>query len=193
MKTAWAWRMTAVLALGLASAPALAAANQCTDAAGRVTFSDLPCPIPPAPPASAAPTLPCALTADERKLAERQERQFLLRFPEETGHRTTTLAKLQEIVARLRLAKVRFADLMRERKSIDDEREFYKGKPLPTALAGRLDANEAKFAAMADLLGIERNAIESIMTSFWCERTQFAMLWHGGAPGSSACAGACKT
>ena len=45
-----------------------------------------------------------------------------------------------EIVARLWLAQVRFADLIRERKSIDEEREFYRGKPPPTALAGRLDA-----------------------------------------------------
>ena len=192
MRTAGAWRTAAVLTVCLSSGQASATTNKCVDDAGHVTFSNLPCPVRPAPPSATPATPPCALTADERKLAERQERQFLLRFPDEARHRAASLAKLQEIVARLRLAQIRFADLMRERKSIDDG-EFYKGKPLPTALAGRLDANEAKFAAMAEVFGGERNAIESIMTIFWCERTQFAMLWQGGAPGSSACAGRCKT
>ncbi|MGZ5130717.1 MAG: hypothetical protein ACXWIG_02220 [Caldimonas sp.] len=165
--------------------------HKCLDDKGHAVYSDVPCPVvavPPRPPA--AP--PCALTATQRRNAERLEGQFLLRYPDEDKHRAVSVAGLREVVARIRFAEGRLSDLRRERKSIDDELAFYEHRPVPPELKRRLDANEARFAAIADVfLGIE-NEIKTIVTRYECERRQFGFLWHGGAPGSSACAAACK-
>ena len=97
-------------------------------------------------------------------------------------------AGLGEVVARLRLANGRLSDPRRERKSIDDELTFYERRPVPADLQRRVDANDAKFAAIAEaFLGLETE-IKTMMTRDDCERRQFGFLWHKGAPGSSTCA-----
>jgi hypothetical protein len=177
----------------LASGTALAAKapHKCLDEKGHVVYSDLPCPVaavsiaPPPPP-------PCALTTEQKRTAERLENQFLVRFPDEERHRALSFAGLGEVVARFRLANGRLSDLRRERKSIDDELMFYERRPVPADLQRRVDANDAKFAAMAEVfLGLETE-IKTMMTRYDCERRQFGFLWNKGAPGSSACAEACR-
>jgi hypothetical protein len=193
MTTKWAWLAAAALAMCAAHGPVRAAqAYRCVDGQGHVTLSDHPCPVvQAAAPPPAAP--PCPLTAEERRRAERLEEQFLRRFPSEAGHRAARLADLQEIATRLRLAQNRLAELARERKSIDDELEFYKGKAPPPELARRLDASEAKFAALADVFRGDEQDISNVVGHYDCEATQFGVLWRGGAPGSSACTAACQT
>ena len=110
-----------------------------------------------------------------------------------TSHRAAALADLQEIVARIRKTQNRLAELERERKVIDDEIEFYKNRPLPLDLARRRDGSEAKFTALADVFRGEESDVRTVVARYHCERTQFAERWHGGAPGSSACAAACRT
>jgi hypothetical protein len=192
MTTKWAWMAAAALAVCMVHPSARAAqAYRCVDAQGHVTLSDHPCPVvqAPAPP---PPAPPCPLTAEERRRAERLEEQFLRRFPNEAGHRAARLADLQEIVARLRLARNRLAELARERKSIDDELEFYKGKTPTPELARRLDASEAKFGALADVFRGDEQDIRNVVARYDCEQKQFGALWRGGAPGSSACTAACQ-
>ena len=193
MTTQWAWMAAAALAVCAAHKPVQAAqAYRCVDAQRRVTLSDHPCPVvqAPAPP---PPAPPCPLTPEERRRAEHMEEQFLRRFPNEAGHRAAQLADLQEVAARLHLAQNRLAELARERKSIDDELEFYKGKAPTPDLARRLDASEAKFAALADVFRGDEQDIRTVVARYDCERKQFSVLWHGGAPGSSACMAACQT
>jgi hypothetical protein len=191
-------RLSWLAAVGLSACVASGVAHaatplhKCIDGKGTVNYSDLPCPVVTvAPPAPVAP--PCELSPKQRRDAEHLERQFLLRFPDEERHRGSSMAALAEVAARFHLAQGRLSDLNRERKLIDNERAFFDRRPLPPELQARLDANEARFAAIADLfLGFE-NEIRTIQTRHECERRQFGMLWHGGAPGSSACAAACKS
>ena len=194
MKAGHAWMTAAGLAACLASGAAAAAkpTHQCVDDKGRVSYSDLPCPVVPAPTHPAA-ALTCTLTAEQRRNAEHLERQFLLRFPDEERHRANAFAGLPEVVARIRSANGRLSDLRRERKSIDDELAFFENRPVPAELQRRLDANEARLAAIADVFHSLENEIKTIVTRYECERSQFGVLWRGGAPGSSACAAACKS
>lgn len=193
MRTNPAWMAAAAIAACVAIGPVSATTNRCTDEHGRVTYSNLACPViqAPAPPPPAPP--PCPLTVEQRSSAERLEAQFLLRFPDEASHRRSQVAELEEITHRIRSAGNRFSDLRQERKSIDDEVEFYKNKQLPVDLARRLDASEARFAALADLFRGDEHDVKSIDARYTCKRTQFGMRWHGGAPGSSACVAACES
>ena len=189
-----AWMAAAGWSACMASGVAHAATttHRCVGERGIVNYSDLPCPVVavPAPPPAAPP---CELTPKQRRDAEHLEGQFLLRYPDEERHREVSIAALKEVVARIHLTAGRLSDLRRERKSIDDELAFYDHRPLPPGLRGRLDANEAMFAAIADVfVGLE-NEVKTIQTRYECERRQFSVLWHGGAPGSSACAAACKS
>jgi hypothetical protein len=193
MKTAGAWRVAAVLAVCLSSGPVAAKTFKCVDRAGHVTYSNFACPQldkdPPPPP---PPEPLCQLSTEQRRRAERLEEQFLLRFPDDQTHRLATLGRLQPIVERIRGAQDRLAEFTKERKAIDSEREFYRGKPLPISLSRRLDESEAKFAAMADLLKSVPNDVQTIMSQFQCQQSQFGVRWRGGPPGSSACESGCK-
>lgn len=193
MRTNRAWMAAAAIAVCATSGTASAAANFCKDESGRTTISDRACPVVQAPTAPPSAPPPCPLTAEQRSSAERMEAQFLLRFPDEASHRRSQVAELKEIAQRIRSAANRFADLRQERKSIDDELEFYKNKPVPADLARRLDASEARFAGLADVFRGAENDVKSIDAQYTCKRAQFGMRWHGGAPGSSACVAACKS
>jgi hypothetical protein len=193
MRARWAWMAAVGWAACMAGGAVHAAKppHKCVDEKGTVVYSDLPCPVVAVPtPPPAAP--PCALTAEQRRNAEHLEGQFLLRFPDEERHRAVSIAGLREVAARIRLAEGRLSDLRSERKSIDDELAFYEHRPVPPDLKRRLDANEARFVAIADVLRGLENDIKTIVRRYECERRQFGALWHGGAPGSSACAAACK-
>jgi hypothetical protein len=191
MRMRWAWMATAATAALLASGSAAAKTYICRDAAGHTTISQFPCPVvQAAPPPPAMP--PCSLTAEQRRVAERQEEQFILRFPDEASHRRAQLGDLQEVAVRIRLAAGRLDELKQQRKTLDEEIEFYKGKALTPDLSRRLDASEAKFAALVDVFRGEENDVRNVVTRYDCERTRFAILWHGGAAGSSACAASCK-
>jgi hypothetical protein len=193
MKTAGAWRMAAVLAVCLSSGSVAAKTFKCIDGAGHVTYSNFACPqLDKEPPVRPPAEPPCQLSTEQRRRAERLEEQFLLRFPSDETHRLATLGRLQPIIDRIRRAQDRLAEFTKERKTIDSEREFYKGKPLPISLSRRLDESEAKFAAMADLLKSVPNDIQTIMSQFQCEQSQFAVRWRGGPPGSSACESGCR-
>lgn len=192
MRTRLAWMAAAAMAACLASGPVTAKTYTCRGDTGGPVFSDHACPVIQAPVPT--PTMPsCPLTAEQRRIAERLEEQFLRRFPDEANHRRAQLADLQAIAVRIRSAVDRLGELKRERTSIDEELEFYKGKEVPKGLARRLDASEAKFAALADVLRGTEEDVKTVVALYECQRTQFAERWRGGAPGSSACAASCKT
>ena len=193
LKAVRACMAVAAISACMASGSALAAktTHQCTGEDGTVTFTEKACTVrskPPPPPEDP----PCPLTREERQNAERLEGQFLTRFPDEDKHRAASFAGLANVFARIRLTQGRLSDLKRERKSIDDELGFYVNRPVPPDLQGRVDANDARFAAITEVFAGLENEVKTMMERYECERRQFGMLWHGGAPGSSACAPACR-
>lgn len=150
---------------------------------------DRPCDdvkSPAAAPRRPAPT-GCRLDADQRKRAERLEDQFLTRYPDEAAHRRAQVADLQPVVARIRTAQKRYAELAAERKPLDKEGAFYEKKPMPAWLRSKLDANDAQFAALADILKGREQEIAEIQGRYQCQRDTFGKIWAGAAAGSSAC------
>ena len=180
-----AWLLGGILAAGAAGATA--ATYTCKDPAGRTTLQQTPCPVVNAPPPPPPPKPPCELDADKLKATVRMERQFLTRFPDEATHRGAQVADLQPVVERIRRAHARYEELRVQRGPADKEAAFYVGKPMPAWLRSQLDANEAQFAALVDILRGAEQDIGEIQARYQCQRATFGKLWTGGAPGSSAC------
>jgi len=161
----------------------------CVDAKGRKTMQQMPCPVEvlPAPPPKPKAKLTCDLGADQLRRVTRLENQFLTRFPDEASHRRAQLVDLEQVVDRIRVAHERFAQLAAERKPLDKERAFYEGKPLPAWLKAKIDASDAQFAALTDILRGHEQNIGDIQARYQCERDTYGKLWADAAPGSSAC------
>jgi hypothetical protein len=149
-------------------------------------LQDRPCIVVSSPPRE-PPKPPCDLDADQRKRAVRAEEQFLKRFPEELVHRRAQLADLQPVVDGIGRAKVRLDELTERRKSIDKERAFYVGKPLPPWLKAQLDESEAHFVALAQIFVGHEQSIADIRKRYECDRATYGKLWSGAGPGASAC------
>ena len=177
-----AWLLGAALA-----GSAHAATHICKDSTGRTTVQDVPCPVEKAPPAPPRPKLACALDGERLEAAIRLERQFLTRYPDETTHRRLQVADLQPIVERIERGHARYRELAAQRATLDRELPFYEGKQMPSPLKTKVDANDAQFAAVADILRGAAQEVGDVRSRYECERATFAKLWSGAAPGSSAC------
>jgi hypothetical protein len=197
--------------LWVAAAPAQPSAGQvftCINAAGRVLTSDRligECMDREqkvlARDGSLIRVVPPSLTADERAEHEaREQRETLLRqaraeavrrdqlllkrFPSEAEHNKARLSALEDMQTAIRASEYRMADLVRERKPLLDEAEFYKGKTMPSILKQSLDANEAATAAQRDVQVTQKAEMERIIKTFDAELAHLRRLWAGAAPGS---------
>jgi hypothetical protein len=191
--TKWRLVLGAVAGIGLAVAgqgPAFAKLNKCVDPVTKaVTLSDLPCRETRAPTAAEA-----AASAEEARKAEieeenqrgarRTDRQLRDKYPDEAAHRRAHVAELLEVSRMMRAPTIRFWDLVEQRKPLDVQAAFYVGKALPPELKGKIDANEAAFAALTDVFrGLQLDTAK-IDAQFGNERTRLSRLWAGASPGS---------
>ena len=149
--------------------------------------------------------VPPSLTAEERiakderdrKLAEekkakeeavRRDRLLIQRFPNEAEHQKARDAALEDMRAVMTASQNRIAELARERKPLNEEAEFYKGKVLPPQLKQQIDANDAAVTAQRDAQANQQAEIERIGKRFDSELAHLKRLWAGAAPGSLASA-----
>jgi len=141
------------------------------------------------------------LTADERSEAEAREREatanaarkleairgdrnLLARFPNEAAHRKAREAALDDVNKALRVSEARLAKLALERKPLQDEAEFYVGKPLPGKLKAQLDANDASVDAQRVLVQNQKLEAIRIDQRYDAELERLRRLWNGAQPGS---------
>jgi hypothetical protein len=149
--------------------------------------------------------VPPSLTAEERaakderdrKLAEekkakeeavKRDRLLVQRFPNEAEHLKARNAALEDMRAAMTASQARIAELARERKPLNEEAEFYKGKALPAQLKQQLDANDAARAAQRDSQANQLAEIERIGKRFDAELAHLKRLWAGASPASLASA-----
>src|SRR5262245_53593177 len=108
--------------------------------------------------------VPPTLTADERAQAEREERErrereeakkdsrksdelLLRRYPDEARHLRAREKALEPSRAAIASAEARLRELALERKKLNDEVEFYRGRVVPIALRQQVEGNEAQAEA----------------------------------------------
>jgi len=197
----------ATLALAQAPAPP-ARIYSCTTADGRKLTSDRPIPECLTREqrlhrndGSVRASVPPAMSIEERAAAElrerelaaqkaaqadatRHDRNLLARYPRQSRHDAARQAALDDIVKATAASEARIKDLARERKTLDDEAEFYKGKQLPAKLKQQIDANDA--AAEAQRLFISQQGEERARVNrrYDVELARLKKLWAGAPAGS---------
>ena len=116
--------------------------------------------------------------------AMRRDRNLLARFPNEAAHNKAREAALDDVRKGVKFSEDRLADLQRERKPLQDETEFYKGKKLPSKLKQGMDANDAAAAAQRSLAQNQKDEIKRINSLYDVELERLKKLWSGTPPGS---------
>ncbi|NRF69177.1 DUF4124 domain-containing protein [Aquincola sp. S2] len=201
-------------AAGLASAqgagPAASAAGiyTCTDDNGRRLTSDRPIPACVGKEqrelnrdGSLRRIVPPTLSAEERAEREaterrmalvraaqadavRRDRNLVARFPDEAAHRKAREAALDTVRVAMKTTEQRKLELAAERKPLNEEAEFYKGKNLPAKLRQQIDANDAAVDAQRDAVSNQEAELVRINKLYDEELARLRKLWGGAQPGS---------
>ena len=205
--------LAAPLLVLLAAAPVAHAAEgggiyTCVDAQGRRLTSDRPIAdclareqrllnkdgsVRQVLPPTLSPEERAAKDAQDRKLAEqkaaqadavRRDRNLVARFPDETTHRKAREAAQDTVRLAMKATELRLKELARERKPLQDEAEFYKGRALPARLKQQLDANDAGVDAQRQATANQQAELVRINSLYDAELSRLRRLWAGAAPGS---------
>jgi hypothetical protein len=116
--------------------------------------------------------------------AIRRDRNLMLRFPNEKVHQRAREEALDVAISAMRISELRIADLAKERKPLQDEAQFYVGKPLPAKLKQQLDANDAGVDAQKQLIENQKAELVRINGLYDKELARLKKLWAGAAPGT---------
>lgn len=164
---------------------------ECTDREQRVLNKD----------GSLKRIMPPTLTAEERaerdaaerKQAEeraalndavRRDRNLKARFPNEAAHQKAREAALEVVRVAMRTSQQRLQDLETERKPLNSEVEFYRGRIMPARLKQQIEANETSVAAQRDLIQTQEAELVRINRLYDSELEHLRKLWNGARPGS---------
>ncbi len=119
-----------------------------------------------------------------RKDAIRHDRNLLNRYPSERAHQKAREGAMETMRKALKSSETRLAELELERKKLQDEAEFYKGRELPAKLAGRFDYNQSAAEAQRTLVQNHRAEVSRIEAIYDDELARLRKLWAGAQPGS---------
>jgi hypothetical protein len=123
-----------------------------------------------------------------RSDAVRRDRNLMQRFPDEAAHRKARENVLGDLRISAKIYADRIAELLAERKKLDDDKQFYVNervnKPLPTQLKLKIDANDASLEAQRSLAQNQVAETERINALYDAELARLRKLWSGAQPGS---------
>ncbi len=126
-------------------------------------------------------------TADARTAqadAVRRDRNLVARFPDEAAHAKAREAALDTVRLAMRASELRLKVLASERKPLQEEAEFFKGKSLPPRLRQQLDANDAALGAQREAIQNQEAELRRVNKLYDDERARLRRLWAGAALGS---------
>lgn len=164
---------------------------ECNNREQRILNADgsLRAIVPPA----MSPEERAAYEAKERKAAleraalqdsVRRDRNLMQRYRDAAAHQRARDTALDDVTKAMQLSEKRVQELAAERKPMQDETEFYKGKPLPAKLKQALDANEVTAEAQRVLIENQRAELVRINKLYDAELARLKKLWAGAPAGS---------
>ncbi len=144
---------------------------------------------------------PPAMTADERAVVEAQERaavqarvtaadaarrdrNLLSRYANEEQHHRARVVALDPVRAAIKTSERRVSDLAEQRKPLQAEVEFYKGKPIPNKLKSQLAAIDVASEAQRAAALNQEAELARITLVYDTELARLKRLWAGATPGS---------
>ncbi|MFO1253484.1 MAG: DUF4124 domain-containing protein [Inhella sp.] len=116
--------------------------------------------------------------------AARHDRNLLTRFRNRAQHDLARSAALDDLVKATEVSVKRLSDLAKERKGLDEEAEFYKGKALPAKLKQQFDVNDATTEAQRHFIAQQNAEKVRVNIRYDMELARLKKLWAGAAPGS---------
>lgn len=154
--------------------------------------------------------LPPSLTADERAAAEdvarrkfaaestrndaiRRDRNLMARYKDEAAHNKARESALDVVRKSVKSSQQRLAGLEQEKKALQAEAEFYKGKELPRQLKLQFEANAATADATRSLVATHEAELNRVTAVYDGELARLRKLWAGAAPGSLGPASAAES
>jgi hypothetical protein len=176
--------------LGLGCVTATAKVYDCVDPRTKaVTKSDIPCPTARGPTmveavAGAEATRQAVIDEQIHRAAKRADDQLLEKYPDEATYRKLRAADLEPVIRQIGQATARFFELIAERKPLDLEAEFYKGKPLPAWLQKKIEASEISFKVQTQVFRDLEHELAGVVRKYHDPRERLGKLWAGAAPGS---------
>jgi len=183
--------------------PVIPGVYTCTDAKGRRLTSDRPIPectdreqkvLNPSGTVKTkvGPTLTAQEKAEqeqrERRDAEekgraaeekRRDRALLTRYPNRTVHDQERDEALSGVTVVIKAASNRLEELVRQRKLLDDEMEFYKKDPTkaPAYLRRQVEENAQSQAVQKRFISEQESEIRRINVRFDDELARLRQLW----------------
>ncbi len=118
-----------------------------------------------------------------QKDAVRRDRNLMMRFPNEAAHTKAREAALDDVRRAIAISEKRISELQAERKSLNEEAEFFKDKNLPIKLRIRRESNEAQQQAQRDAIDNQKAEMVRVNSLYDAELARLKKLWAGAAPG----------
>jgi hypothetical protein len=119
-----------------------------------------------------------------RREAVRRDRNLMARYPSEAAHAKARAAALSAVNDGVKASEKRVADLIKERKPLLDEAEFYRGKSMPPKLKSQLESVEVSIEAQRSLAENQKVEIQRVNALYDAELERLRKLWGGAEPGS---------
>lgn len=118
------------------------------------------------------------------KDAVRRDRNLLNRFPNEAAHLKAREAALDDVRNAIASSEKRIRDLQAERRPLEADAEFYKGKALPYKLRSALADNTVSQDAQHEIIENHKAELQRVNALYDAELARLRKLWAGAAPGS---------
>ena len=126
--------------------------------------------------------------AAEARLAQvdavRRDRNLMARYANEVAHQRARESALDTVRLAIRASDTRLRDLAQQRKPLQNEAEFYQGKPLPPKLKAAIDANDASRDAQKASAATQEAELSRINKLYDVELERLRRLWAGAPPGT---------
>jgi hypothetical protein len=116
--------------------------------------------------------------------AVRRDRNLKNRYPNEAAHNKARESALEAVRASMRASVQRVKELETERKPLQDEADFYRGRQLPSRLKQQLEANDTSVAAQRELIQTQEAELMRVNRIYDLELEHLRKLWRGAPPGS---------
>ncbi len=116
--------------------------------------------------------------------AQRRDKQLLARFSNEGSHQRARENAMDSAISANRISQTRLVALDDERKPLQQESEFYKGKSLPAKLQQQFDALAMTEAAIHTAMQAQRDEMARINEMYDIELERLKKLWAGAPSGS---------
>lgn len=130
---------------------------------------------------------------DKKKASEERRRTLALMstYSNEKDIDNARDRALRELENQLKQAQARLEEANKKKKKTDNEKEFYKGKPLPDQVKAQIADAEKEIKAQSDAVAAKTKEMEDVRVKFAEEKKRFLELTgKKPAEGAAAPAGA---